>query len=68
MARARQPLESRELEGLVNELLEAVTDNLDYGLAYWCFLKGGSEDRPFRDLKQAYPVVWERIIEGLEAG
>jgi len=43
------------------ELLEAINDNDDYGLAVWFFLKDGKDDPPFCVLRAEYPETWVLI-------
>ena len=47
-----------------SELLQVLRDNDDYGLIAWYFLREGSQEEPFRRLKEAYPDVWDEIGVG----
>ena len=50
--------QGRNMAEAENELVEAVRDNDDYGLAVWFFIRDGQKDRPFADLKTNWPKVW----------
>ena len=43
------------------ELLEAVRDNDDYGLALWYFRRDGGTEEPFHTLRASHPDTWARI-------
>ncbi len=43
------------------ELRESISDNDDFGLAVWFFLREGQEEEPFAELQRRYPEVWERM-------
>ncbi len=47
------------------ELLHAVRDNDDYGLAHWYFRRDGGVDEPFNSLRVSHPLVWDRIVQAL---
>jgi uncharacterized protein (TIGR02646 family) len=47
------------------ELLEAVRDNDDYGLALWYFYRDGGKEKPFHILRASYRAVWDRIAQAL---
>ncbi len=47
------------------DVLEAVRDNDDYGLAYWYFHRDGGTEEPFQALRASYPGVWDRIVQGI---
>lgn len=50
------------------ELLHAVVDHDDYGLAEWFFLRDGTDEEPFCRLRQERPLAWARVRECLRAG
>jgi uncharacterized protein (TIGR02646 family) len=54
-----------DLPALEAELLEAVRDNDDYGLAHWYFQRDGREQEPFKSLQNAHPAVWCRLAQSL---
>jgi len=43
------------------ELLEAIADNPDYGIAEWIFRYDGADIEPFAALHIGYPVLWDKI-------
>jgi uncharacterized protein (TIGR02646 family) len=47
------------------ELLEAVRDNDDYGLAQWYFRRAGSAEEPFHTLRSSHRGVWDWITQAL---
>ncbi len=57
---------SAEPDVLEVELMEAVRDNDDYGLALWYFRRDGCTEEPFQTLRASYCEVWDRIAQALE--
>jgi uncharacterized protein (TIGR02646 family) len=45
------------------EILEAVRDNDDYGLAQWYFRHDGGTEEPFHTLRTSYHDLWHRIAQ-----
>jgi uncharacterized protein (TIGR02646 family) len=54
-----------EPDALEAELLEAVQDNDDYGLAHWYFRRDGRTEEPFHSLQASHRGVWDRIAQAL---
>ena len=60
-----QSANTADPDALQAELLEAVRDNDDYGLAHWYFRRDGRTEEPFRTFRAAYRDVWDRIAQGI---
>jgi uncharacterized protein (TIGR02646 family) len=58
----RSPANQSSLEDEC-ELLEAVQDNDNYGLAVWFFLRDGRIESPFRELESNHGMIWQAIIK-----
>ena len=56
---------SSPLPVLQGEVIEAIQDNDDYGLAHWYFQRDGESEEPFRTLRIAHPSVWQNIGQSL---
>jgi uncharacterized protein (TIGR02646 family) len=54
-----------EPDVLEAELLGALRDNDDYGLALWYFRRDGSTEEPFQTMRASYCEVWDRIARAL---
>jgi hypothetical protein len=48
-----------------DEIIKAVLDNDDYGLAIWYFFKQGSNEEPFKSLKANHNVVWMDVQKSI---
>jgi uncharacterized protein (TIGR02646 family) len=48
------------------ELIGAVADNDDYGLAIWYFFKEGGDEEPFRSLRAKFPSVWQCVRQSIQ--
>jgi uncharacterized protein (TIGR02646 family) len=59
---------SVKVQSLEAELLDAVRDNDDYGLALWYFRRDGATEEPFQTLRASYGEVWDRIVRAVCAG
>jgi uncharacterized protein (TIGR02646 family) len=62
LARIATNVDSRLLE---SEILEAVRDNDDYGLAHWYFRRDGATEEPFFTLRASYRDIWDRVARGI---
>jgi uncharacterized protein (TIGR02646 family) len=56
---------SADPHGPEAELLEAVRDNDDYGLALWYFRRDGGTEEPFQTLRASYCGIWDRLARAL---
>jgi hypothetical protein len=54
-----------EEAALVDETLEAVRDNDEYGLADWYFRRDGGAEEPFRTLRDSYRGIWDRLAQAI---
>ncbi|MCP4593895.1 MAG: hypothetical protein GY842_24435 [bacterium] len=61
LERAVRSFLSNKQEQIVEELLESIADNDGYGLPSWFFLRDGSDEPPFVEVRRQYPAVWKRI-------
>ncbi len=52
----------------IGDLLDDVDDAVDYGIALWFFLRDGSSDESFGQLKEHFPTLWDAILDHLAAG
>jgi uncharacterized protein (TIGR02646 family) len=48
------------------ELICALREADDHGLLDWCFVAGGQNDKPFRDLRSRFPDVWNQCVETMQ--
>jgi hypothetical protein len=53
--------------GAQTELVQEILDHDDYGLICWFFLKDGSNDPPFSELRAQHKDVWASIVQELIA-
>jgi len=56
---------STEPGSLETEILEAVRDNDDYGLAQWYFGGDGGMEEPFQTLRGSYRKAWDRVVQAI---
>jgi hypothetical protein len=40
-------------------MIAALRDADDHGLLAWCFHWSGSNEAPFRDLRERHPALWD---------
>jgi uncharacterized protein (TIGR02646 family) len=48
-----------------DEMIQAVLDNDDYGLAIWYFFKEGSSEEPFKSLRTNCNAVWLNVQKSI---
>jgi uncharacterized protein (TIGR02646 family) len=52
----------------IEDLLDDVDDAMDYGIAFWFFLRDGRNDEPFGQLRTRFPLIWKTILDRLIPG
>ena len=50
-----------QIEAATAELVQAVLDREDFGLAEWFFLHDGSREEPFATLLNRFPHAWAAV-------